>query len=276
MDNSVMPTTTMTVSEARRLGSARTIALGMAHDRLISGKVQADVMQSRRAMHLANCFADAAGAIAFLAAGGRRQAVEEYADLKEASLFFGCDQTEDVVRDGVLVEATHRVIRKVLEADIPMSMEPAEIIASARRLATRYALPFVRFNGDRDNVTPEEIEGAIEAANKIAVDLREHNPAIRDICEASYRSELRSLVDEYSANPVTAHRLVTFGRLNMPIGMEHVFHEETSGLVPEVEETPSSIVNMIGDRARFVDRLRMARSGGGAADDVLEFAEARP
>jgi hypothetical protein len=275
MDNSVMPTTTLTVSEARRIGAARTIALGMAHDKLIAGPVQADVMQSRRAMHLANCFADAAASLAFLASGGRRQAIEEYADLKEASLFFGLDDSEDVVGEGILTEATHKVIRKVLDSDIPAGMKSAEVIATARRLATRYALPFVRFNSEMDVVTQEEIDGAVEAANRIAVDLRDNNPAIMAMCEHSYRSELRALVDEYSADPVASQRLVTFGRVNVPAGMIRVFEEETAGLVPEAEETPASIVRMIGDRTRFVDRLRMARSAG-RSDDLIEFGEARP
>jgi hypothetical protein len=275
MNNSVMPTTTLTVSEARRIGAARTIALGMAHDKLIAGSVQADVMQSRRAMHLANCFADAAAAMAFLSSGGRRQAIEEYADLKEASLFFGLDDSEDVAQEGILAEATHKVIRKVLEADIPAGMKAADIVAQARRLATRYALPFIRFNGERDNVTPEEVDGAVEAANRIAVDLRDNDHSVREICERSYRAELRTLVDEYSADPVASQRLVVFGRLNVPVGMLQVFEEETAGLVPEAEETPASVVRMIGDRARFVDRLRMARASD-RADDVIEFAEARP
>lgn len=275
MDNSIMPTTTMSVSEARRIGSARTIALGMAHDRLIAGNVQADVMQSRRSMHLANCFADAAAAMAFLSSGGRRQAIEEYADLKESSLFFGLDDSDDVAQDGILAEATHKVIRKVLEADLPAGMKTSDIVAQARRLATRYALPFIRFNGDRDNVTAEEIDGAVEAANRIAVDLRDNDQSVREICERSYRAELRALVDEYSADPIASQRLVTFGRLNVPTGMLHVFEEETAGLVPEAEDTPASIVRMIGDRARFVDRLKMARSSEGF-DDLIQFAEVRP
>ena len=274
MDNSIMPTTTMTVSEARRIGSARTIALGLAHEKLISGKVQADVMQSRRSMHLANCFADAAAAMAFLSAGGRRQVVEEYADLKEASLFFGLDATEDVVREGVLVEATHKVIRKVLDADIPAGLTSAEIVANARRLATKYALPFIRFNDDRDIVLPDEIDGAVKAANRIGIDLREHDEAVAPLCENVYRSELRSLVDEYSSDPATAQRLVTFGKLNIPAGMEDIFHEETAGLAPAEEETPASIVQMIGNRDRFIDRLKMARSR--SDDGLIEFAEARP
>lgn len=275
MDNSIMPTTTMSVPEARRIGSARTIALGMAHDRLIAGNVQADVMQSRRSMHLANCFADAAAAMAFLSSGGRRQAIEEYADLKEASLFFGLDDSEDVAQDGILSEATHKVIRKVLEADLPAGMKTSEIVAQARRLATRYALPFIRFNGDRDNVTAEEIDGAVEAANRIAVDLRDNDQSVREFCERSYRAELRTLVDEYSDDPIASQRLVTFGRLNVPAGMLHVFEEETAGLVPEAEDTPASIVRMIGDRPRFVDRLKMARSSE-SSDDLIQFAEARP
>lgn len=274
MSNSIMPTTTMTVSEARRIGSARTIALGLAHEKLISGKVQADVMQSRRSRHLANCFADAAASIAFLASGGRSQVVEEYADLKEASIFFGLDTTEDVVRDGVLVEATHGVIRKVLAADIQPGMSSADTVALARRLATRYALPFIRFAGERDEVTADEIDGAVLAANRIGVDLRDFDAVVTPLCENVYRTELRSLVDEFSADPVTAQRLVTFGRLNIPHGMDEIFREETDGLVPDFEDTPASIVRSIGKSDRFVDRLKKARS---AQDDgLIEFAEARP
>ncbi|NTF17639.1 hypothetical protein G6L37_04450 [Agrobacterium rubi] len=276
MDNSIMPTTTMTVSEARRLGSARTIALGLAHDKLISGDVQADVMQSRRSMHLANCFADAAAAIAFLSSGGRRQVIEEYADLKESSLFFGLETAADVAREGILVEATHKVVRKALETDWPVGMSSSEIVASARRLATRYALPFVRFNHDRDAILPTEIEAGLEAAGRIGVDLRDYDPAVNSLCEQVYRNELRSLVDEYSANPVTAQRLVTFGRVNVPTGMMDVFYEETAGLVPQEEETPSSIVQMIGNSDRFVDRLKMARASRQDDDGLIELAESRP
>jgi len=275
MDNSVMPTVTMDVSEARRIGAARTIALGLAHDKLISGNVQADVMQSRRSMHLANCFADAAAALAFLSSGGRRQAIEEYADLKEASLFFGLDTTVDVARDGILVEATHRVIRKALETDVRPDMTSAEIVAAARRLATRYALPFVRFSGDRDEVNNEEVDAAVAAANRVGVDLREYDAAVHPLCERIYRAELRALVDEYSADPIASQRLVTFGRLNVPAGMQAIFEDETAGLVPEQAESAESVVRMIGDRTRFVDRLRMARSVE-KDDDTIEFAETRP
>jgi hypothetical protein len=274
MDNSAMPAVSMTISEARRIGAARTIALGMAHEKLISGSVQADVMQSRRTMHLANCFADAAAAMAFIASGGRREAIEEYADLKEASLFFGLEEGADVARDGILVEATHKVLRKVLQADIEPGMSSADIVMNARRLATRYALPLIRFTGEVDMVTSDEVDSAVDAANRVAVDLRDNDPAVRETCERVYRDEIRLLVDEFSADAIASQRLVTFGRINVPMGMMDIFEEETAGLVPEPEETSASIVRLINDRDRFVDRIKIARAKD--RDDVIEFGEARP
>lgn len=275
MDNGVMPITTMTVSEARRLSSARTMALALAHNKLLGGGLQADVMQSRRAAHLANCFADSAAVLTFLASGGRREVAEEYADLKESSLFFGLDQTEDIANDGVLVESTHKAIRKALGSDLGEGADIKDIVALSARLAKRYALPAARFNAEKDAVLPDEITSAVEAANRVGADLRGSDYEARQACGEIYRSELRTLVDEHSGNKVSAQRLITFGRLNVPHGMREIFIEETAGLIPSQEDAPMNSLDLFGGKAKLVDRLRMAKASASANDGLIEFAEPR-
>ena len=272
-DNSVFPLTTMTVSEARRISSARMLALGFAHMKLLSGEMQSDVTSSRRAEHVANCFADACAVLAFLSSGGRSEAALEYADLKESSLFFGLDDAEDVVRPGVLADATHAVIRKAV-ASAREGMSSDEIVRIARKLSTRYALPMIRFTDGPDAVLPAEIDAAVDAANRVAVDIRSNGAHARALAETRYRRELRELVDEFSADPISVGRLVTFARLNVPLGMSDIFREETAGLLPDHAATAAEVIGMIADKGRFVDRLRLARTPSGH-DDRIELAEVR-
>jgi hypothetical protein len=273
MDLGTAPRIDMSISEARRLSSARTLALAIAHKALSAGAgMQADVTQSPRAAHLANCIADAAAVLAFLADGGRRQAVEEYAALKESSFYFGVAEDAETARPGVLVEATHNVMKAALEERMGEGMSMRAILSTSARLAKKHAFGVRRFEQDAERLTTEELDAGAEAANRIAIDLRDHSgePVVLECAEA-YRDELRALVDEYEGDRIASTRLQTFGQLHAPHAFWAIFEEETAHLSEDAYAP--TVSQMIADRSMLADRLRRARSRPAVEDDVIEFAE---
>lgn len=273
MDLGTCPRIDMTVSEARRLSSARTLALAIAHKALSAGAgMQADVTQSPRAAHLANCIADASAVLAFLADGGRRSAAEEYVALKESSFFFGVSEDAETARPGVLVEATHNVMRAALEENVTEATTMRAILSVSARLAKKHAFGVRRFEQDAGRLTDAELDAGAEAANRIAVDLRDHagEPVVLE-CADAYREELATLVAEFEGDPIASTRLQTFGRLHAPHAFAPIFEEETAHLGEDAYAP--TIAQMISDRSMLADRLRMAKSRYSAEDDVLEFSE---
>lgn len=273
MDLGAVPVVTMTTAEARRLSSARTLALAMAHSGLSAGAgMQADVTQSPRAAHLANCFADAAAVLAFLSDGGRRQAAEEYISLKESSFYFGVAEDAETARPGVLVEATHNVMKAAMDADLPEGATMRAVLSAATRLAKRHAFGIRRFEEDCERLTDAELDSGAAAANRVAVDLRDHSGQ-RNVgeCEDAYRAELRELVDEYDGDPVASVRLLTFARMHTPHAFSSVFDEETAHISESGFAT--TVSEMMADRPRLADRLRLAKSRTVVDEDAIEFAE---
>lgn len=272
MDLGTAPRIEMTTSEARRLSSARMLGLAIAHKALSSGAgMQADVTQSPRASHLANCIADAAAVLAFLADGGRRSAVEEYIDLKESSFFFGVEEDTITARPGVLVDATQNVMRAALEEKVEgLTMRAA--LSLAARLAKKHAFGVRRFEQDGEKLTDAELDAGAAAANRIAIDLRDHSGELVVLeCADAYREEVRSLVREFEDDPISAMRLRTFGHLHAPHAFAAIFDEELALMASE--RYSPTVTEMIADRATFADRLRRAKSRPCVDDDVLEFAE---
>jgi len=276
MDKGHFPLPVMTISDARRLSSARHVALALAHSKLGAGsKGQADIDQSRRAAHMANCFADAAAVLAFVASGGSVRVAEAYADLKEASLHFGRRAGTSELHKDVLGEATHRAIRAALREDvIARATTSKDIVAEAVKIARRMALPSNRFHGEADVASEMESLSAKSAAARIAFNLRDASYADVERVAQTYREEIRSLVELQAGSDQAASRLVTFGAIHVPLRLGHVFDEETRHL-PTAEATiraQATVGSVLADKGRLARRLR-AKTGAPDEGEALEFGE---
>jgi hypothetical protein len=235
MHAGVFPMCSMDVSETRKISSARQMALAIAHNVLTPGRgLQTDLDTHPRARHLSNCFADAAAVLAFLANGGRPDVVEQYASLKEASLYFGYDEQIGGLRPGVLEKASHRSVRAAIDwftYNGKQGMAIKDIVSKASRIAKSNAYEGRRFT-DVALVSEQEMLGAVSAANLVAVDLSSASTEYIAHLSDKYRADLAVLVEEHTNNPVAAHRLMSFGATQTPLRMESVFHEKMA----EVEE----------------------------------------
>lgn len=271
MNHATFPAVTMTSGEARRLSSAKQVALALAHSRLGAGAgIQADVEGSPRAAHMAACFADAAAALAFLAAGGRRLAVAEYADLKEASLFHGYDMAAGRLRNGVLAEATHRALRAAAASPVAEGGSAREIVSEAVRIARRTALPSARF-AIEERPLSSEAANAQAAADRIGRDLRDASRVEVDGMAASYRRDIAGLVEEHRGNEAAAARLVAFGSVHVPLRMDRVFDEETRSLPSHRDRSVAEASAQVANRDRLANRIRTKAAR--QDDDAIEFGE---
>lgn len=246
MSIGVFPLCSMDISESRRLSSLRQMAFAIAHNRLSIGKgFQSDLDTHPRVRHLSNCFADAAACLLFAAKGGRPQVIEEYLHLKEASLFFGYDESTGGLKSGILEKATHRSIRAAMdwyyEQGTP-AMSVRDLVTKAVRVAKSTAYEGIRFS-DETAITEPELLGAVNAANMIAADLSSAPRDYLAMLSEKYRDDLDALVEEHGHDPVSAQRLMTFGAIHVPDRMEPVFGEMTAPLVECVERHAASTAN---------------------------------
>jgi len=220
----------MSLSDSRRLSSARYLALGIAHARLGAGDTDRfDVSQSRRATHMAHCFADAAAILAYLSAGGNPRVAETFADLKESSLIFGSEIGSNKLHPGVLVGATHRSIRQAMKEDVvARATSPKAIMTEAVRIARRSAMPAARFRNAVDTLTAEEYAQSNAIAQRLILDVS--NASVAQAVESDYRNEIKALVREHAASDLSAYRLATFGGMHAPLHLMRVFDQETADL----------------------------------------------
>jgi len=268
MSSGYLPNVTMTIRESRRLSSARNIALALAHNRLGAGRgIQANVETSPRTLHMAACFADAAASLAFIAYGGRRTAVYEYADLKEASLHFGRIGKTDELQPGVLAEATHKAIRAAAAADMPFGASAKDIVNAAVRIAKRVALPANRFSLEEgDRCTPQEARSAEVIAGHMATEIMAMD--FDDLLRLGdgYKKDIEALVDEFRDSPEAAARLLTFAPVYVPDRLRRIFDEAVAEL-PEIRD--------LGLASKSIDKDKLAmriRARAKQADDEIEFA----
>jgi hypothetical protein len=265
MNIGIFPLCSMNISETRRLSSARQMALAIAHNRLSVGKgFQADLDTHPRARHLSNCFADAAASLVFLARGGRLEVIDEYAHLKEASLFFGYEESTGGLKKGVLEQATHRAVRSAIEwyaeaGDPDMSVK--DLVTRAVRIAKATAYEGLRF-ADASAVTEQELLGAVNSANLVAADLSSATREYLDHLGEKYRDDLDALVEEHKGHHVSSHRLLSFGSVHVPDRLEHIFSEMTSQLAEVVRKAAENAVE--DDRSSVLSavaaRLKSSRS----------------
>lgn len=265
MNIGVFPLCSMNISETRRLSSARQMALAIAHNRLSVGKgFQADLDTHPRVRHLSNCFADAAACLVFLSRGGRPEVIDEYAHLKEASLFFGYDASTGGLKAGVLEQATHRAIRAVIEwhseqRDQEHSIK--DLVTKAVRIAKATAFEGLRF-ADASAVTEQELFGAVNSANFIAADLASATREYLDNLGEKYRDDLDALVEEHRNDPVAAQRLMTFGAVHVPDRLEEIFSEMTVPLDDLVRQSVAAASNegRAGVLSAVAGRIRTAQN----------------
>lgn len=253
----------MTLSDSRRLSAARHLALGLAHARLGVGAVSYfDASQSRRAKHMANCFADAAAVLAFLSSGGDPSVAELYADLRESSLYFGRATGVGALHPGVLEEATHRSIRQAMKREVvARATTPKAIATEAVRIARRTAMPAVRFRYESDFVPDDELASASAIARRVVRDVSNEDVA-RDVA-TSYRNEIRTLVRAHSVSDLSSFRLVTFGGMHSPLHLSRIFDEETADI-------PRMTVNGTATKAK-THGLRRGTVASVREDAPLEF-----
>jgi len=275
MDRGHFPLPALTISDARRLSSARYVALALAHSKLGAGaNGQANVDQSRRASHMANCFADAAAVLAFVSSGGDVRVAEAYADLKESSLHFGRRAGRNTLHKDVLGEATHRSIRAALQPGVLARVSTArDIVAEAVKIARRTALPASRFHAEEDAPGEMESLSAATAARRISFNLRDASHADVQRVAETYRKELRELISLQGGSELAESRLVTFGGIHVPLRLSDVFDEETRGLSrPEaVIRKQETVGGLLADRSRLARRIRAGQSPDHEAP--LEFGE---
>lgn len=269
MNIGVFPVCDLNISEARRLSSARQMAMGIAHNRLSPGQGhQADIDSHPRVRHLSNCFSDAVAALFFLRDGGRRAVIEQFAALREASIFFGFDEGTGGLKPGVLENATSNTLKTVLEVydNDPVSIHTSsakELVTRAVRVAKATAFEGRRFT-DASRVGQQEMEAAVQSANKVAVDLHSCSHEYLDQLSEVYRRDIEALTEEHSNHPLSARRLVTFAAVYAPHRMEDIFSDATSSL--------DGIIATASDNS-FADRVRQAV---GKRPMDIEFADAPP
>lgn len=274
MDAGTFPAVTMDVSESRMISSARHVALALAHDRLGAGRgIQADIDGSPRASHMAACFADAAAVLAFLAAGGRPEAVAEYGDLKEASLHFGVDAATGTLREGVLEEATFKAVRAAVALGAEAAASAKDIVSAAARIARRTAFPASRFNpSGTEAPTEAEAASAALAAARAGRDLRDASRDEVNAMAETYRADIARLVDEHRGNEASAARLLAFGAVHVPMRMDRVFEQETSALPAHGDSDVSKASAVVSRRDLLARRIR-SRIGQDALEEDIEFGE---
>lgn len=279
MNSNYFPTVDWTVSDARRLSSARMIGLAMAHKALsVSNDGQADVEQSSRSRHIANSFADALAALTFLRDGGDPKVIGEFADLREASLCFGYDAGQEQVTTSVLEDATHRSIKSVLKdyaaGKVSTDVDPARLVAMAARTARKNAIASSSFEAGYAGVSMDEMDGAVEAANRVAFDLRHATHQEVGAFGAIYASDLKHLVNEHGDNDRSASRMITFGGNHIPHRMNEIFAAETRELSDRFD--PEAVeVELTGSKTMantLLDRIRLKRTEQ-ADINRLQFGE---
>jgi hypothetical protein len=279
MNAGFFPFLDMTLSDARRLSSAKMIGLAMAHNVLgAGGASQADVDQSPRTRHLANCFADALTSLAYLTTGGNPKIVEEYANLREASICFGYDTGSWKLFDGVLEEATHLSIRSAIKEfegkKLGSDVGPEALVDMAVRIARKTAFPAARFAADAAGPSDAEMQKATDAANSFACDLRPGDNDVREAVTERYTFELRQLVQEHGSNQMAGSRLIMFGSLHMPLNMDRVFDRETFDLSRSLDLESTKVTEDAGKRLneQLADRIRLSR-GEKTETRTLQFGE---
>ena len=237
--------------------------------------IQADPDLSDRTAHMAACFADAAASLAFLASGGRREAIEEYAALRQASLHFGYFPGTGEFREGVLVDATHRAIREALTARITDGMGAREIVSAAVRIARRTAFPSSRFTLGPGGPTTEEAAEAAYAAEAVGRDLRDASRSEVEEMAVRYRRDLRALVEEHSGSEESSARMLAFGSVHIPMRMSSVFEDETAPLPVHRDKAVASAAEEVAKRDRLAARI-VARCPKPSDADAIEFGEPSP
>jgi hypothetical protein len=279
MNSGYFPTVDLSISDTRRLSAVRMIGLAMAHRALGAGDAgTANVEQSSRTRHIANSFADALVAISYISDGGDPAVISAYADLKEASLCFGFDQGRRSLGDGILEDATHRSVRAVLAEFESQRMKPGmdgkEMVARAVRVARRHASPASSFESGHPGVSSDEMVSAVEAANRVAFDLRSASHADVELFAEVYAADVRELVAEHAADDRSASRMITFGANHVPFRMDRVFNRETHDLGNRFD--PEAIKVELGGSKDMTealyDRIR-SRRGVAGATDRLQYAE---
>lgn len=279
MGTTSFPLVSMELDETRRFCAARTIALGMAHNCLGSAEgMQADVESSPRARHMAACFADAAAALLFLRDRGRSTVIAELADLKEASLHFGQSRfhtTPGVLKEGVLIEATHKALRAAFAADIPHDASMRDIIKAATRIAKKVALPASRFGTEdaRDVATEAEMMSAAKVAQHVSIGFNQLTTDQRQAVEDRYRYELGELINEFAFSENGTARLVLYESYSVPDDLKHVFNEETDHLL--AHDAKDVAKENAFSRDKLATRIK-ARHSSGLEDKYMQYGETLP
>lgn len=280
MDIGIFPTTSISLEDSRRLSCARQMAMALAHNRLSAGKgLQTDIDSHPRVRHLSNSFADAAAILTYLTNGGSIKVANEFSALRKSSLFFGYDQGKEMLKDGVLENATHHSIDTAIEwfeanQDKAEKYTIKEIVSRAVRIAKSCSYEGIRFN-DCGEVFSQEMDMAVEAANSIACDINTASGDLIQTIDTIYRNDLDQLISEHGDNPLSAQRLLTFGSLHTPIRLERTFTNAMRGVSDFInkfdeERTADKPQEAKSSKSTFVARIKKAAS---SKPMDIEFAD---
>lgn len=217
---SEVPITVLAGTAARRISAFREIAKAFAKRYL--GNVRGDAETGAR---MVDAFADTAAAIAYLNGGGDRQAVVNFARLRE------CGLARDVA-GARGAPATHKALDAVLQLGGYLEAKTASHVLTLAASITRSHGP----------TSPEVVaEMRASASDEILIDIEKASGPLRESIRDFYRQDCQDVADRLAGDEAALDRMARYGAFLVPLGLEDVYDDilELNG-APNVE-TPDAI-----------------------------------
>lgn len=266
MNRQYFPITKLSLQEIKKISSARQIALSFAHVSITDGIGHANIDQSKRTLHLATCFADAVASLLFLKTGGRKEAIEIFADLKESSLHFG--QLPNGMKDKTLEEATHKSIRECLNPKILEKCDTMEnLVSEAIKIARKTSYPANKFLSNK-TLTKTELENAKNIAEKISINFETASLQDKKIAEYIYRNDLEELIKEHGDNNLSAKRLLFFTPVWAPNDFLEIFDKLTMSINDRLNNKENNNL-----KQNILSKIKLLKDSNSVKNEDIPFAD---
>lgn len=223
---SEVPTTVLSGSAARRLSSFREIAKAFAKRHL--GNVRGGAETGER---MIDAFADTAAAIAYLNDGGDRQAVVNFARLRECGLARDPDGSRKA-------PATHKAIDAVLQLGGYLEAKSPQHVLTLAAALTRSHGPV------SDEVVQQMRATASDAP---LVDISEVSSSLRASIRDFYAQDCDEVAERLAGDTAALDRMARYGAIMVPGGLEDVFDEALERHGAPVEEIHDGIGLYLGE-----------------------------
>lgn len=219
------PGATIDAASARRLSSARQMALAFASRILprTSAADDDDAVRTAWRRRLANAFASAAAALAWSRSGGDVSVLETWHAARAAVPAALSEAGTEEERVTVLSEMTAPAIRRAIDAD---EGHPLLKQAAAIALATCIA---PENPADRQRMTELAAQG-VAARDAMFDDCDMIDPADRARRRTIWLSDLADVMTHLDHTEVAMERLATVGRSTVPMGFQDVFDLEMEAI----------------------------------------------